>query len=109
MSNRVANLQPMKVYSCVWCGCELQYKDDVCFKHTEQLDVLRSHIEAALNQDKQEHRMYQHKVVVDSVVLSKKIEEQIQIENALKEAERKSNVMSDDEQQRIFRALGIAV
>lgn len=99
----------MKVYNCVWCGCELGYKDDVCFEHTRQLSVLRAHIEAALNEDKTEHRTYQHKIAVDSVVLSRKIEEQIQIENALKDAERKSNVMSDDQQQQIFKALGIAV
>ncbi len=109
MSNQVANLQPMNIYNCVWCGCVLGYKEDVCFEHTRNLKVLRAHIEAALNDDIRERRVHQHKVVVDSVVLSRKIKEQIEIEAALKEAERNVNLMSDEEQQHIFRALGIAV
>ncbi len=110
MFNRVTNLLPMKVYNCVWCGCELSYKDDVCFQHTRQLLVLRAHIEAALNDDRREHKLYQEAVVVDSMVLSRKIEEQIQIESVQRMGDIKSNgAMSDEEQRTIFRSLGIAV
>lgn len=99
----------MKIYSCVWCGCELQLKDDVCFKHTDELKMLRWRIRASLKDDKREYKVHLKKVLSDCTILSGKIKEQLEIENALREAENKSNVMPDDEQQNIFRALGIAV
>lgn len=100
----------MKLYNCVWCGCNLEYKDDVCVKHIDQLGGLRRNIyfelvRIDLNKRKINWMMFQFTQKVNKL-----IERELEVDKARRIIDKKATgVMSDKDQRSIFISLGIAV
>ena len=100
----------MKIYNCVWCGCELGYKDNVCHEHQAKLEQLKLLIQCELDMEIRERNFRKWQMVEWSRKVKKLIERQLDFEKSKRLIEDdKSGELLDHDQRRIFIALGIAV
>ncbi len=101
----------MKIYNCVWCGCEVDYNDnDVCLNHFEALNKLRRSIHSELVKIDIKKRKRQWMMFEFSQKINKLIEKELEIDTSRRLIQKKVNgIMSDEDQRAIFQSLGIAV